>query len=336
MFSMGSVFSSSEAPAGPAPPRVAQIAEIKDALPTDLSALMDAIAEGFVSYSEGKVTVANVSHLKFDAKPGCEGDCCIKGGYVRGADRWVVKVAAGFYNNAAMGLSNSQGVMLVFSQNTGVLEAVLADGGYLTDLRTAIAASLCVREFAPEGAKVAAVVGTGVIATLVAQQLPSILGPGASLLVASRSAESAQKFVAARQAEAAWGSVEAVEMSAAASRADVLITCTPAEQPLVTARKDGALVVALGADAAGKRELGPNVVRGAVVIADSKSQCLSFGECAGAVKDGAVKADAVIELGSYLKGSRSRAAPGRSIVVDLTGVAVQDVVIASMVLEVLK
>ena len=50
---------------------------------------------------------------------------------MRGAERWVVKVASGWPNNTALGLSNSQGVMLVFSQTSGVLEAVLADAWLL-------------------------------------------------------------------------------------------------------------------------------------------------------------------------------------------------------------
>ncbi|CAJ1435921.1 unnamed protein product [Effrenium voratum] len=312
------------------PEVVAQLEEIKAAVPDDLSSLMDAISAGYVDYSQGKVTVADVSHLKFDAKPGCEGDCCIKGGYVRGAERWVVKVASGWPNNTALGLSNSQGVMLVFSQTSGVLEAVLADGGYLTDLRTALAASLCVRSFAPQGAKVVALVGTGVIASLLVQQLPKIL-PEATLLVASRSREAAEKLLAAASG---WAERRAVELAEAADLADVLVTCTPSSQPLISRLKPGQLIVALGADAKGKRELGPQVFAGnPVVLADSKTQCLSFGECASAVKDGVLAADSVAELGSYLASGGARASAERSVVVDLTGVAVQDVVIASMVLD---
>ncbi|CAJ1388681.1 unnamed protein product [Effrenium voratum] len=312
------------------------------AVPDDLSSLMDAISAGYVDYSHmaGKVTVADVSHLKFDAKPGCEGDCCIKGGYVRGAERWVVKVASGWPNNTALGLSNSQGVMLVFSQTSGVLE----DGGYLTDLRTALAASLCVRSFAPQGAKVVALVGTGVIASLLVQQLPKILPEvigirgtkgslitEATLLVASRSREAAEKLLAAASG---WAERRAVELAEAADLADVLVTCTPSSQPLISRLKPGQLIVALGADAKGKRELGPQVFAGnPVVLADSKTQCLSFGECASAVKDGVLAADSVAELGSYLASGGARASAERSVVVDLTGVAVQDVVIASMVLD---
>ena len=70
-----------------------------------------------------------------------------------------------------------------------------------------------------------------------------------------------------------------------------------------------------------------------MVLADSKTQCLSFGECASAVKDGVLAADSVAELGSYLASGGARASAERSVVVDLTGVAVQDVVIASMVLD---
>ena len=61
-----------------------------------------------------------MSHVSIPARDGYQGgDACVKSGYVRGAEHWVVKVAAGFAGNEAMGLSNSQGCMLVFSQLTG-------------------------------------------------------------------------------------------------------------------------------------------------------------------------------------------------------------------------
>ena len=41
--------------------------------------------------------------------------------------------------------------MLLFSQQTGALQAVLCDNGLLTDVRTAAAAALCIRSFKVSG-----------------------------------------------------------------------------------------------------------------------------------------------------------------------------------------
>ena len=51
----------------------------------------------------------------------------------------------------------------------------------------------------------------------------------------------------------------------------------------------GSLIVALGADAKGKRELGPDVIKGSCVVCDSKEQCIEFGETSYAIREGIVK-----------------------------------------------
>ena len=145
-------------------PQVITKEELVASLPP-VATIMDAMKAAYVQYSDGKAWVAPVSHVLIEG----QGDACIKAGYVKQQSSWVVKVAGGFPGNAALGLSNSQGVMLLFSQRTGELESVLADGGHLTDVRTAAAAALCVREFMPAGAQRLAVFGTGVIAKLVAE-----------------------------------------------------------------------------------------------------------------------------------------------------------------------
>ena len=91
--------------------------------------------------------------------------------------------------------------------------------------------------------------------------------------------------------------------------------------------KRGALVVALGADVPGKRELGPRVLEGddVLLLVDSKAQCLKFGEAA-------YKPDALdaVELGDRFSTTVGRRA-NATVVCDLTGVAVQDVAIATTV-----
>lgn len=298
--------------------------EIQAAVPP-VEALMDAMRDAFVALSADRAYVADVSHVHVAPNGGSPGgDACVKSGYVRGADSWVVKVAGGFAGNAALGLSNSQGVMLLFSQKTGALEAVLADGGYLTDVRTAAAAALCVREFKGKDATSLAIFGTGVIAKLVAEYAAPLF-PGGELLVVSRSRDSASAF-ANFAATKGWGRTVLATAADAERGADVIVTCTPAAEPVLTAAKTGALVVALGSDGAGKRELGAGVLAGdPLLLVDSAKQCTAFGEAKHA-PDGL----AVTELGARLARHVGRDAT-QTVVCDLTGVAVQDVAIACTV-----
>jgi len=115
-------------------PAVLRLAEIKTALAgVDLLPLIEA---GFVAYSQGEVVVPPGGELVFDDPPG---DVHIKYGYIRRDDHYVVKIASGFLDNPKLGLPSGDGLMLVFSQRTGLLEAVLLDEGYLTNVRTAAA-----------------------------------------------------------------------------------------------------------------------------------------------------------------------------------------------------
>ena len=104
-------------------PKVLNLDEIKSQI--NIPQLIQAIEDGFVLYSEDKVVVPPVGFLNFKQPPG---DVHIKYGFIEGDDQYVIKIAAGFYDNPRIGLSSSQGLMLVFSRHTGVLEAVLHHG----------------------------------------------------------------------------------------------------------------------------------------------------------------------------------------------------------------
>ena len=83
-----------------------------------------------------------VSHLRAPA--------CIapQAGFIRGDEFFVIKMAPGcFSGNAKLQppLPGNTGVMVVFSQRTGMLRGVLLDEGYLTELRTAAAGALAAK-----------------------------------------------------------------------------------------------------------------------------------------------------------------------------------------------
>jgi ornithine cyclodeaminase/alanine dehydrogenase-like protein (mu-crystallin family) len=91
----------------------------------------------------------------------------------------------------------------------------------------------------------------------------------------------------------------------------------------------------VGADAAEKRELEGSLLAGALVVADSLSQCLEIGELHHAVAEGAMSVARVhAELAEVVAGAR----PGRRsaeeiIVFDSTGVAIEDVAAMARVYE---
>ena len=147
------------------------LAEIKKGLPTH-AALLELLADSFVHLSAGRIVLGNPSHL---AWPERDADCCIKSAFLTGGTTWVVKVAAGWYKNPQRGLPASVGLMLIFCQETGVPKSLLADGGYLTDLRTALAACVTARALAPASPRAVGLVGAGTICRLLVETLPAVL-----------------------------------------------------------------------------------------------------------------------------------------------------------------
>jgi hypothetical protein len=98
--------------------------------------------------------------------PAGGGEVDVKTAYIPGFDGFAIKVSPGFFDNPDLGLPSLNGLMILFSAKTGLVEAVFLDNGYLTDIRTAAAGAVAARHLAPERCETAGVIGTGVQARL--------------------------------------------------------------------------------------------------------------------------------------------------------------------------
>jgi ornithine cyclodeaminase len=311
--------------------KILTLPQIKSVLPgIDLVAEIEA---GFVALSEGKAVVAPVGELLLKDPPG---DVHIKYGYLRGDDYYVIKIASGFYGNAELGLPSSNGMMLAFSQQTGEPVALLLDEGYLTDIRTAVAGAIAGKYLAPRKVERIGIVGTGMQARLQLVYLAPVTDCR-DVLVWGRSANNLAAYQASLQPQ---GFTVATTKDAddVLQSCNLIVTTTPSEAAiLVDAGKlrPGSHITAMGSDTHVKRELSAEIMQAAdLLVADSIAQCLERGEIHQAIKDGAIRREAVVELGDIISG----AAPGRTsdaqiTIADLTGVAVQDIQITKAVLD---
>jgi ornithine cyclodeaminase len=93
----------------------------------------------------------------------------------------------------------------------------------------------------------------------------------------------------------------------------------------------------LGSDGAGKQELDPALLaRADRLVVDSRDQCARLGELQHALAAGLVRMEQTVELGEIVAGrAPARRSDAELIVCDLTGVGVQDVAAATLVLETL-
>jgi ornithine cyclodeaminase len=298
--------------------------------------LIEEIAAGFVLYSEGKVNVPPVGFLHFDQPPG---DVHIKYGYVAGDDYYVLKIASGFYDNTALGLPVSDGLLLVFSQKTGQLQLILLDECWLTDMRTAAAGAVAAKHLAARSIHCIGIVGTGTQARMQLEMLRHVTDCKLCLIW-GRDAAKVQAMIAELEASEAiqgWGLqiTAAPTLDELVTQCNLIVTTTSASSPLISANKvqPGTHITAMGSDDHGKQELEAALLaRADIVVADSLSQCIDHGECLAAVQAGLLEPGSIIELGQVIKDSALGRTDDRQITVaDLTGVAIQDIQIARMV-----
>ena len=285
--------------------------------------------EGFKQYSNGNTVVPPVGELLFDNP---KGDAHIKYGYIKDDDFYVVKIASGFYENSKLGIPSSQGLMLVFNQKTGQPEAILLDEGHLTDVRTAAAGALAAKYFAPKKIKAIGIIGTGIQARLQLEYLQQT-NPCKTVWVWGRSAENVAKF---KEDLSSRYSINIANTPAeVAENCNLIITTTPTEKALLKANdiQPGTHITAVGSDTASKQELESELLNKAdLVIADSIPQSKNRGEIFRAAKDGLLSDEKVVELGTAIQNpSLQRSNDDQISIVDLTGVAVQDIMIASAV-----
>ena len=294
----------------------------------DLSFL---ISKGFIAYSSGQVMVPPIGELTFKDPPG---DVHIKYGYIKGDKYYIIKIASGFWENEKYGIPNGQGMMLLFNQKTGVPEALLHDEAILTDIRTAIAGQICASRLANE-IHCIGVIGTGVQARLQVEYLQSIT-TCRNIIVWGRNKDKVRKY---RKDMEKKGFTVSMKTNAkdVCKQCNLIITATASKEPLIF--KDdlqpGTHITAVGADAIGKRELGKGVIGIAkTVVADSVVQCVERGEISYALSAKEIKIEQICELGNILSGnSMGRKNSDQITIADLTGVAVQDVQIATAVFE---
>lgn len=311
---------------------IISLAQIKKCLATcSDSELIQVIEDGFVSYSKGNVIVPPVGHLPFTNPPG---DLHIKYGYIKDDNFFVVKLASGFYENPMIGLSSSNGLMLVFSQKTGELLSILLDEGHLTDIRTALAGAVVAKHLAPKKITTVGIVGTGIQARLQLQFLKSILDCR-EVIVWGRSAEKLNDYIK-DPSLSDFNITATLNLNELTQRCNFIVTTTPVTSPLLLSSEiqPGTHITAVGADTPGKQELEAALFgRASIIVADSKSQCVDHGDIFHAIQNNIITENQIIELGTLISKGSSRKNNIDITIADLTGVAIQDIQIAKYIYQ---
>jgi ornithine cyclodeaminase len=250
------------------------------------------------------------------------GEVHMKSSYCRGGGYFALKIASTFPANRERGLPTGNGTMLLCSAETGEPLAVLADEGYLTDVRTAAVSATVAREIGRDDA-VLGILGAGVQARLTARLHAAAL-PLRRVVLWNRTRERAEEC-ARDLADVA--EVEIVDCPAAvAKQARLIVTVTASRAPLLRCAdlQPGTHITAVGSDGPGKQELDPEILRRAGwILADSVRQCERLGELQHAPGE-------ATRAREFRQGPWR---PGNLTVADLTGLGAEDLFIAQHVYE---
>jgi ornithine cyclodeaminase len=271
--------------------------------------------------------------LRLDV-PEHNGEVDIKTAYVPGLDGFAVKMSPGFFDNPKLGIPSLNGLMVLLSSRTGLVEALLLDNGYLTAVRTAAAGAVAAKHLSREDAAVAAIFGAGEQAGLQLEAL-TLVRPIRAARIWSRDVAKAAALAKTLSGRLNIPILAEPDPQAAVRGADVIVTTTPASAPILRASwlEPGQHVTAMGSDAEHKNELEPLIpVQADLYVADSLTQTRRLGELHHSIAAGLVGAEAAFtELGEIVAGRKSgRGDPKAITVADLTGTGIQDTAIANL------
>lgn len=295
----------------------------------DLSAV-ECVEQAFAALATRSVAMPPIMRLDI---PEFHGEVDVKTAYVPGLEGFAIKISPGFFDNPKLGLPSLNGLMILLSARTGLVEALLLDNGYLTDVRTAAAGAVAARHLSRQDASVAAIFGAGMQARRQFAAL-MLVRPISSARIWARNPAMAQRLAADLAREHGIDVSAVADPREAVRGADIIVTTTPSEKPILMADwlEPGQHLTAMGSDAEHKNEIDPAVFSRAVYVADRLAQTRILGELHHAVEAGVIISEQPFsELGDVIVGRAiGRADPKAITFADLTGTGVQDTAIANL------
>lgn len=255
----------------------------------------------------------------------------LKPGWVVG-DVIAVKAVTFFPDNGVVGLPTINAGVLLFDADNGTFRGA-CDGNELTTRRTAAASAVAAKRLARTDARRLLVVGTGALAPMAAlaharvRDYDVVEVWGRDATKAQRVANSLiTKQINARQVD---------DLDASVAEADVITCVTGATEPLIKGRllRPGTHVDLIGSFTPTMRESDDDVVRGATIVADTRTDGIIAGDLAQPLQAGVITMDDIVaDLAELARGTHpGRTNDGEITVFKSAGIALEDVAAARLV-----
>lgn len=288
-----------------------------------MSEVIKAVEEAFRDWAQGKGNMPPKAYLKVE-----QGDFRAMPVYLPGVAglKWVNVHTA----NLSLGLQTVMAVWIHNDPETGYPLAVM-DATDITAYRTGAAAAIASKYLARQDSHTLGIIGAG-------RQAYTQIQAHAELFKLHRinmfdlSDTAAEKLA---QAFPEYSPRICTLEEAAAS--DIICTLTPSREPLLKKEwiKPGTHINAVGADAEGKEELEPSILKEAVVVVDDIRQASAAGEINVPITRSLFSvSDVYANLGELTTEKKQGRTDAETITIfDSTGVAIEDAAVGKLIYE---
>jgi alanine dehydrogenase len=302
--------------------------EVEKILPLkEIKKVINVVEKAFFDFSEGTIQMPPKMYLIFKE---FDGDLRIMPAFSKRLLMAGIKIVNVHPQNPKKGLLSVMAIIILNDPKTG-MPLALMDGTWITALRTGAASAVATKYLARKDAKTLGVVGAGFQAITQIAAISKVKKLKEILVydIREEAVEKLAKILAKEKIKIEKGSLEEV------CQKDILVTATPAREPIVKKEwiKPGTHINAIGADAEGKQELDPEILKIAKIVVDNFEQASHSGEINVPLSKGLIKKENIFgELGEVVAGKK----PGREkedeiTIFDSTGLAIQDLYTATLV-----
>jgi alanine dehydrogenase len=288
-----------------------------------ISDVIDVVEEAFRMCGEGKgkmpaKTYLSLEHGDFRAMPAALPGCA--------GVKWVNVHP----QNPSLGLPSIMAILIYSDPETGYPLAIM-DATEITAYRTGAAAAIASKYLARPDSHTVGIIGAGFQAHTQILAHAELFGP-ISINVFDVSQGAVDKLM---HSFSQFPIRNCSIQEAVAS--DIVCTLTPAHSPIIKREwiEPGTHINAIGADAPGKQELDPSILKEAIVVVDDLKQASGSGEINVPIQKGIYSIGEVYgTLAEVVAGKKKGRANDRDITIfDSTGIAVEDIAVAKLLFE---
>jgi alanine dehydrogenase len=307
--------------------------QIKKIIPlAKINIVVGCVENAFGDYGKGLAQMPCKQYLYFVEY---NGDLRVMPSYSSVLKMAGTKIVNVHPDNPKKGLATVMASIVLNDPKNG-LPVAMMDGSYITAMRTGSAGAVAAKYLAREDASTMGVVGAGVqaiyqiAATVKVRKIKDIV----VFDVNPKAAAAFVKTMAKEKIKVRVGSIEE------ACGQDIVATTTPVRKPIVKKEwiKPGTHINAIGADAEGKEELDPEILKSAKLVIDDWAQAAHSGEINVPLKNGVITKESIYAgLGDIVAGKKKgRTSADEITVFDSTGLGLQDLYTAVAVLKLAK